>query len=279
MRDPLRRSRLTELTDDDAARRVPKLVMLDPQRAATWQAMGLMDDEGLSLTAALTEVFRRDPTLREACERYQVVITETSMALARTGRVNFSKRVHGPAIEIPLEEHRPTRQQLTQQEEEMDTVNDTATNQILRLAEVEMQADKTLSRVAALSRVATREPVLYNRASRENTYDSQGFRLSHTNDASAAEDALGWKPIKFPTQPLKVTIEKIKPTSAAGPAYSAALKIIEDKAAEIMTRDGISRMAATSQAIAENPSLYAAYNEAFSRRVASYGVDTQDDGD
>lgn len=297
----LRRHQLTALTDDLAARRVP-VVHINPLRSATIQACGLMDrDPTLCVGAAIDEVFTRNDDLRVACAEHAIdeEAVEAGVVLMGETRPNLMTiaaqylalpsiwrrfsgrtRVSGPAFEVQLpQRHQLTKDQKSKEDAMLTQVeNESATERFVALARAERAANPKLSDDEAFG-VASRK----HRREYQDHVDSVNLTIDGRTvlgrDSSAAEDALGWKAVTFPTQPVKITSEKKKPTSAGGETVSAAWSIIESKIDEIMKAEVCSRVEAQHRALNRNPSFYDEYLKEFKRRTGGGYVapDAQED--
>lgn len=128
----------------------------------------------------------------------------------------------------------------TKKEDEMttDAVTETsAYDELVALTTAARGEDKTLTADAAWSRVSETHPALYRRYQDEMTLGRGGVSLAS----------------------VKVTIEKVKQTSAGGSSAPAALTIINEKVREIMAATNLTEREALDQAFKENPSLYPQY--------------------
>lgn len=234
-----RRYDLTALTDDEAARRVPKVVVVDPRRALRTVLAGVRDEQPeLEHLAALTKAFQIMPDLREVFERDRLTLGEiapadlaTAIALAKdapTRRITLGRR------------HTPTTQEV-----DMQTVTPPAIDEVLALAKALRVDEPHLTEDEALVRVSRKHPKVYERYRAEQTLDRGGVALAS----------------------VKVTIEKKKPVSSGGTTEPSAYAIITALVAEIMERTSCSEREALDQALKERPSLYASYTQELKRRI------------
>lgn len=232
------------LTDDPAAHRTPRRVVLDPCRVARFMIAGVRDFRpGLSDAQALAVVFERMPDLAAAFQRLALTTADVfPVALERSAQ---RRRDAG----LPGETTMSTPQ--------------TATEELLDLVRQARDTDPDLSPAAAIGRVAAARPDLYDRHVRTTTLARDGVALSVSDTASAAADALGLKPRQSPksSQTGKPTVQAVTPISRGGGTAPSARREIERIAQTHVAATQCSYNAAIDRVFSEDPALKTAWRD------------------